>query len=918
MTRFIHFVVFLAGLAAVAWIGSGYVGTHPLALSITVLIGLVYLAGAWELFRFQRTTAALAQTLQGLQSRPESLSVWLAAVPAGLRQSVQRRVQGERAGLPGPTLAPYLVGLLVLLGMLGTFLGMVATLRGTGAALQSATDLQAIRASLAAPVMGLGFAFGTSVAGVASSAMLGLLLALCRRSRMAVVQQLDGAISTPLRDFSLAHQREERLRLLTHQADLMQRKADTFQQQSDVLQRQADALQRQSDALQRQSDALPKVVERLDAMMAAMTHHTQSLNDGLLASQNRFHTETEAAYARLADRLARTLQTGMANTTRAATAAIEPAVHATLDRLSREGAALQAHLADAVNQHLAGATARLDAAGADVAARWGEALVAQRAASEAVTLQFRTSLEGFSAGFEHRSGALLDGMTARLDDAVRSLAESWTAAVEQQKQGHDAVAQRHRVALAAVVDRFDQLAESMIGKVNDAQSALVQQVSREHAALVQRVGQDSAGLVQKVGQDSAGLVQKVSQDSAGLLQKVSQDSAALVQQVGQDTTALTQTVSAAHAALAQTVAASLQDATARIGTSAHDMVEGVGVQAARMSEQMDERVTALTGEVSVDISALSDLIGERVGSSVTALTEQVGNATAGMIDAVRQSEAQLRESFAAGDQARAQSWVQSLHALASHLHDTWEQSGERTAARQQAICDALARTAETIASDTQSHARATIAEIERLMQAASEAPRVAADVVIEVREQLSASMARDNSMLEERSRLLETLGSLLDAVNQASSEQRQAVDALVSTSAVMLARVGNQFTQQIDTETRKLTGIAGQVVSSAADVAGLSGAFAQAVATFEASNEKMLTQLQRVEASLDATATRSDEQLAYYVAQAREVVDLSILSQKQIVENLQRLAAPPAPATPPAGSPGVKSPSASAGRSDAS
>jgi hypothetical protein len=33
---------------------------------------------------------------------------------------------------------------------------------------------------------------------------------------------------------------------------------------------------------------------------------------------------------------------------------------------------------------------------------------------------------------------------------------------------------------------------------------------------------------------------------------------------------------------------------------------------------------------------------------------------------------------------------------------------------------------------------------------------------------------------------------------------------------------------------------------------------------------------------------RSDEQLAYYVAQAREVVDLSMLSQKQILENLQQ------------------------------
>jgi hypothetical protein len=34
---------------------------------------------------------------------------------------------------------------------------------------------------------------------------------------------------------------------------------------------------------------------------------------------------------------------------------------------------------------------------------------------------------------------------------------------------------------------------------------------------------------------------------------------------------------------------------------------------------------------------------------------------------------------------------------------------------------------------------------------------------------------------------------------------------------------------------------------------------------------------------------RSDEQLAYYVAQAREVIDLSITSQQSIVEDLRQL-----------------------------
>ena len=41
--------------------------------------------------------------------------------------------------------------------------------------------------------------------------------------------------------------------------------------------------------------------------------------------------------------------------------------------------------------------------------------------------------------------------------------------------------------------------------------------------------------------------------------------------------------------------------------------------------------------------------------------------------------------------------------------------------------------------------------------------------------------------------------------------------------------------------------------------------------------------------ALDRSLARSDEQLAYYVAQAREVIDLSISAQQGIVEDLRRM-----------------------------
>ena len=126
---------------------------------------------------------------------PAALADWLERVPAALRHAVRLRVEGERGALPGPALTPYLVGLLVMLGMLGTFLGMVVTFKGAVFALQGSTDVQAIRAALAEPIKGLSLSFGTSVAGVAASALLGLMSAIARRERLEVARLLDAKAS---------------------------------------------------------------------------------------------------------------------------------------------------------------------------------------------------------------------------------------------------------------------------------------------------------------------------------------------------------------------------------------------------------------------------------------------------------------------------------------------------------------------------------------------------------------------------------------------------------------------------------------------------------------------------------------------------------------------------------------------------
>ncbi|WP_087753889.1 DUF802 domain-containing protein [Paraburkholderia caledonica] len=717
MSRFrIEFVVFAAGLAAVCGIAVGYVGSNWLALAVTLLIGACYLAGALELRRYSQATGTLARAVAGLSEPPPQLGAWLELLHPGLRNTARLRIEGERVALPGPALTPYLVGLLVLLGMLGTLLGMVVTLRGTGMALESATDLAAIRASLAAPVKGLGFAFGTSIAGVASSAMLGLLSALCRRERLEAAQRLDVKIATSLRIYSQAHQRDESFRLLQTQAELM-----------------------------------PTLVDRLQTMMAAMEQHSLAFNERQLASQEAFHSNAQVAYTRLAASVEQSLKRSIADSTRAAGEALEPVMQATMAGLARESAALHASVGQAVQQQLDGLSSGFESAAATVADIWSKALAGQQRSNEDMTQQFRASLERFTQTFDERSAGLVDGVSARLEAAAGNVSQAWKEALSRQEQAGETLAVRHEQALAAAAASFEER---------------------------------SASLVRTVGQSHADLrTELASQDEARL---------------------------AAWTATLASMAAML------------------GKEWQQAGERNEERLTA---------------------------------------------------------------WTSKLDSMAATLGKEWQQAGERTASRQQEICDTLARTASDIAAQTQAHASETIAEISRLVQAASEAPKAAAEVVAELRQKLSDSMVRDTAMLQERSRLMETLETLLDAVNHASTEQRTAVDALVATSADLLERVGTRFTDKVETEADRIGAIAAQITGGAVEVASLGEAFGSAVQRFGESNDKLVAHLERIEAALDKSLARSDEQLAYYVAQAREVVDLSVMSQKQIVEDLQLLAA---------------------------
>lgn len=635
MTKSLPPLVLLAGLLALVGIAVGTLGSSALALAVVGLITACYLAGGLELHRYRQATRALSDAVSGLAGPVEDLSGWLHSIPTALRAAVRQRVEGERAPLPGPMLTPYLVGLLVLLGMLGTLLGMMSTLRGTGLALESASDLDAIRTTLAAPVKGLAFAFGTSIAGVAASAMLGLASALCRRERALAVQGLDAAIATRLRTHSRAHQRERAFELL-----------------------------------QRQVDAMPSLVEQLKAAMAGIQQQSLASNEHQRAQQALFFERAEAAHARLAQSVESSLRTSVAEGARAASASLQPVAESTMAALARHAATLHDEVGRTMQGQLEALSLRLQESASQAAAHWAGAIEHQRASNEDTVHQTRAMLADFAATFEQRSVALVDTVAGRFDRASEAASAAWSEALTRQVAACEAAAGAQQQALATAAAGFETHALS-----------LMDGMQRAHADLQSR---------------------------------------------------------------------------------------------------LDEQA--------------------------------------------------------------------------------------------------------------QAHARRTLDEIAVLVRDAAEAPRAAAAVIDELRRSVSESLARDTAMLEERGRLLATVETLLGAVNAASLEQRAAVDALVGTAAGALERVASRFGEQVDAQAARLDSGADRVAAGAIEVASLGDVLGAAVERLGESNAQLAQRLQAIEDALGQSLARSDEQLGYYVAQARDVVDLSLLAQKQILGELQQLA----------------------------
>lgn len=878
MNKSVMAAVFALGLAAVGWVGWGFVGTSPLALVMTLLIGAVYMLGAWELMQFRGATVSLAAALADAQQPQTHLGPWLDRLPASLRHPVRQRIEGERAVLPGPALTPYLVGLLVMLGMLGTFLGMVVTFKGAVFALETSSSLEGIRSALAEPIKGLGLSFGTSVAGVAASAMLGLLSAITRRERLMVVRQLDAHIPTVFRPFSASHRREEAFH-----------------------------------ALQAQALAMPLIAERLQGLVEGLERRSEKLADQLLVQQKDFHKEASAAYTQLADAVGASLHDSLGASARVAGETLRPVVEQAMAELAQESQRAHQRLTDATAAQMQGLSGQWEGTARQVSDIWTSALENHTRAQDRLITQLDGALQSVTESFEQRSGALqaalqdtvvqaqatqriaeeqrLAGWTRSMEGMAQTLGAQWErvgAHTVEQQQGvchalENAAAQLDKHLLAAT-QAFEQRSTALVTSLQDtvSESRAAQKAADEERLAGWRESME--GMARSLAAQWVHAGAQAAQQQQGVCQALEGAAA----QLDSSLQAATQAFDARSGA----VLASLQDTVAQSHTAqaAADQARLKG-----WHESLDGALQSLTAEwqrVSTQTLERQQAVCEALDAAVTGLTsrmsEQVAQTLGGTARLMDQSEALMRTRT----EAEAQ-WLQAqgdrMDALAgvwrnelAALRDAEAERGGAAVDRLEALQGAVAQHLATLGS-------ALEAPLTRLLQTASDVPQAAAEVIAQLRREMTLLSERDNVALGERAAMMEQLGALLHSINEAAVQQRGAIESLVGTAASGLEQASAQFAQALHSQVGRADEVAAHVAASAVELSSLGEAFGHGVGLFTASNEKLMDSLQRIEGAIGQSLARSDEQLTYYVAQAREVIDLSIASQQGIVEDLRRL-----------------------------
>ncbi len=210
MIVFLAIVAFIAAILA-RQISTAFVtnpGLNGLILGVLVVGILLAFVQVGRLFRevhwvnsfragSEVTEPVLLAPMKAMLGRSSSMAFSTSSMRTML-DSIATRLDESR------DTSRYLVGLLVFLGLLGTFWGLLTTIGSIGETIQAldpgsgdaAAVLDALKQGLAAPLAGMGTAFSSSLFGLSGSLVLGFLDLQAGRAQTRFYTELENWLSS--------------------------------------------------------------------------------------------------------------------------------------------------------------------------------------------------------------------------------------------------------------------------------------------------------------------------------------------------------------------------------------------------------------------------------------------------------------------------------------------------------------------------------------------------------------------------------------------------------------------------------------------------------------------------------------------------------------------------------------------------
>jgi len=707
----------VVGAVVVAKTLSTYWGRDAQASLIVSAIGVALLVGLAELVQRQLRAARLETEVLALPAHPNEST--LDVIGAQLQSLLRARLENAPAPSLGESIAPFFTGLLVMLGLLGTLLGLFQTVHGAGHALTSANDVDALRSNLAAPIAGLTRSFGCSAAGISASAMLGLSLALVRRRESRLLRAINAYAAGPLRAHSPLRKQARALEQLATQGNAAGALEGIGQKLGEL---SGQVIELQTQALKSQQAAFSELLGSLrEALTRAASDSGEQLVSKLgpllsqVAERSAEALTTQAdAFAGVARELRAEL-TQDATERRKETSEALQSLRAQLDDAERARAAAHSaeldKLASLASQSLSEAERRER----EAAERWQQQLSrldAQLEAAQNAETERLRSLDQQLLTLRQRDEASrgdLDTLTTRVGSELTRL----VAALDAQLAARASLEREHADHTLRAAQQLTAAATTLESQAEKQQAAL-EQSAAEQKATFSRLVEQLPALFEEAAQSS----QEAAQHALAQLTQLTEQRLTGVSQ-------LLQTEIESRAQLEQGMAERAKSAfdeavrqsgeLARLLSRVEELLPqlsdaaqaGAAQTLERISEHMEEQATRFASFE----SALADARHEQVATLASQLTQHASDLEQKLAHTVGtvQDAAAVWQASSAEMQAVASLFASSIErqrdasdALIESLGDVEgavERAGQHAA--HDALSDQLAATQEVFAKQLQ-------------------------------------------------------------------------------------------------------------------------------------------------------------------------------------------------------------------------